>query len=154
MKRTLLCLILVSCLFPVASQAQPRYDRAQMNLERLNRGVVAIRSGEKVVVSWRTLSTDAVGEPFDVYRDGQKLNSQPLRQGGTFFVDETWPHTDAVYEVRGGGKNGTFTLRSDAPEGYIPVALLKPEGGTTPDGRTYEYTANDASVADVDGDGE
>ena len=81
MKRTLLSLILVSCLFPVASQAQPRYDRAQMNLERLNRGVVAIRSGEKVIVSWRTLSTDAVGEPFDVYRDGQKLNSQPLRQG-------------------------------------------------------------------------
>ena len=154
MKRTLLSLILVSCLFPVASQAQPRYDRAQMNLECLNRGVVAIRSGEKVIVSWRTLSTDAVGEPFDVYRDGQKLNSQPLRQGGTFFIDETWPHTDAVYEVRGGGKNGTFTLRSDAPDGYIPVALLKPEGGTTPDGRTYEYTANDASVADVDGDGE
>ena len=154
MKRTLLSLFLVSSLFPVASQAQPRYDRAKMNLERLNRGVVAIRSGEKVVVSWRTLSTDAVGEPFDVYRDGQKLNSQPLCQGGTFFVDETWPHTDAVYEVRGGGNNGTFTLRSDAPDGYIPVTLQKPEGGTTPDGRTYEYTANDASVADVDGDGE
>ena len=154
MKRTLLSLIFVSCLFPVASQAQPCYDRVKMNLERLNRGVVAIRSGEKVVVSWRTLSTDAVGEPFDVYRDGQKLNSQPLCQGGTFFVDETWSHTDAVYEVRGGGNNGTFTLRSDAPDGYIPVSLQKPEGGTTPDGRTYEYTANDASVADVDGDGE
>ena len=154
MKRILLSLIFVSCLFPVASQAQPCYDRVKMNLERLNRGVVAIRSGEKVVVSWRTLSTDAVGEPFDVYRDGQKLNSQPLCQGGTFFVDETWSHTDAVYEVRGGGNNGTFTLRSDAPDGYIPVTLQKPEGGTTPDGRTYEYTANDASVADVDGDGE
>ena len=123
MKRTLLSLFLIGSLCPVTSLAQPRYDKSQMNVERLNRGVVAIRSGEKVIVGWRTLSTDAVGEPFDVYRDGRKLNARPLCQGGTMFTDEAWPGTDAVYEVRGGGCAGTFTLRADAPVGYLPVAL-------------------------------
>jgi rhamnogalacturonan endolyase len=58
-----------------------------INREKLNRGVVAIRSGEKVVVSWRTLTSDSIGEAFDVYRDGKKLNKEPLTNGGTFFVD-------------------------------------------------------------------
>ena len=50
--------------------AQPRYNKANMNLEHLNRGVVAVRDGEKVVISWRCLSSDAKGEAFSVYRNG------------------------------------------------------------------------------------
>ena len=68
--------------------AQPRYDMKTINREQLDRGVVAIRSGEKVIVSWRTLTSDGVGEAFDVYRDGKKLNKTPLKKGGTFFIDE------------------------------------------------------------------
>ena len=58
--------------------AQPAYDLNAMNREQLNRGVVAVRDGQQVVVSWRTLTTDQVGEPYDVYRNGQKLNRKPL----------------------------------------------------------------------------
>ena len=135
-------------------QAQPRYDMQHINREQLDRGVVAIRSGNQVMVSWRTLTSDAVGQPFDVYRNGQKLNSKPLCQGGTFFVDEALLTADATYEVRGGGKNGSYQLRANAPEGYLPIKLQKPADGVTPDGRTFGYTANDASVGDVDGDGQ
>ena len=134
--------------------AQPRYDMKTINREQLDRGVVAIRSGEKVIVSWRTLTSDGIGEPFDVYRDGQKLNKTPLTKGGTFFVDEQPSAKDAVYEVRGGGKNGKYTLFNNAPDGYLPVKLQKPADGVTPDGERYTYSANDASVADVDGDGQ
>jgi rhamnogalacturonan endolyase len=116
--------------------------------------VVAIRQGKQVVVSWRTLTSDAVGQAFDVYRNGQKLNSQPLCQGGTFYIDEAPLAGGATYEVRGGGKNGSYQLRADAPEGYLSVKLQKPADGITPDGRTFSYTANDASVGDVDGDGQ
>lgn len=157
MKQTLLkfSLGLSFVICPLSSLvSQPRYDMKTINREKLNRGVVAIRSGEKVIVSWRTLTSDAVGESFDVYRDGQKLNASPLCKGGTFFVDEQPLTRDAVYEIRGGGKNGKYTLRADAPDGYLPVKLQKPSEGTTPDGRTYSYSANDASVADVDGDGQ
>ena len=134
--------------------AQPRYNLDQMNREKLNRGVVAIRSGQQVMVSWRTLTSDAAGQPFDVYRDGKKLNKKPLTKGGTFFVDEQPSASDAVYEVRGGGRDGSYTLRADAPDGYIPIPIQRPDGGTTPDGRSYTYSANDASVGDVDGDGQ
>ena len=134
--------------------AQPNYDFSKLKHEQLNRGVVAIREGSKVIVSWRTLDTDKTAEPFHLYRNGKKLNSAPLTKGGTFYIDEQPLSTDATYEVRGGGKNGSFTLKADAPEGYLPVKLQKPADGTTPDGKTFSYSANDASVADVDGDGQ
>jgi rhamnogalacturonan endolyase len=142
------------CVAVVCVVAQPRYQKDRMQLERLNRGVVAVRNGQQVVVSWRTLSTDRTGEPFDVYRNGVKLNSKPLTQGGSFFVDEQPLAGDATYEVRGGGRDGSYLLKAGAPEGYVAVSLQKPADGMTPDGRTYTYSANDASVGDMDGDGQ
>ena len=133
--------------------AQPAYDLKAMNREQLNRGVVAVRNGQQVVVSWRTLTTDPVGEAYDVYRNGQKLNRKPLTKGGTFFVDEQPLDGEAVYEVKGGQKNGRFVLAKESPDGYLPVKLQKPADGETPDGKTYSYSANDGSVGDVDGDG-
>ena len=133
--------------------AQPCYDLTNMNVEQLNRGVVAVRNGQQVVVSWRTLMADQKSESFDVYRNGHKLNKSSLIKGGTFFVDEHPLSTDATYEVRGGAYSGSFTLRGDSPDGYIPIPLQKPDGGITPDGQPFTYSANDASVADVDGDG-
>jgi rhamnogalacturonan endolyase len=79
----------------LTTTAQPKYDFKKLHREALDRGVVAIRNGGKVVVSWRTLSSDKVGEAFDVYRDGQKLNEQPLTKGGTCFTDEHPLTTDA-----------------------------------------------------------
>ena len=134
--------------------AQPRYDYAQMSRENLDRGVVAVRHGQQVVISWRALMADETGEAYDVYRNGMKLNKQPLTKGGTFFVDAQPLDAEVVYEVRGGSKNGSYTLKAGSPDGYIPIRLQKPADGLTPDGQPYSYSANDASVADVDGDGQ
>ena len=150
--RNLLSLLMV-CM-AVLSTAQPKYDIGNMQREQLNRGVVAIRNGQEVIVSWRTLESDAVATPFDVYRNGKKLNQQPLTEGGTVFVDKQPINGKAIYEVRGGGMNGSYTLSSNAPNGYIPIYINKPADGVTPDGKTFSYTANDASVGDVDGDGQ
>jgi rhamnogalacturonan endolyase len=149
-------IFLMGCLFAgaVMAVAQPRYDMDNICRETLNRGVVAVRSGGQVMISWRTLTSDRVGEAFDVYRNGQKLNAAPLTQGGTCFTDTQPLRGEAVYEVRGGGKDGSYTLPANAPEGYLPVKLQRPAEGTTPDGRTFSYSANDASVGDVDGDGQ
>ena len=141
-------------------------------MERLDRGVVAVRQDDgRVFVSWRILRGDAKGQAFDVYRNGVKLNKEPMSTGGSWLVDEQ-PLTggDAVYRVEPlvplpvpppGGLTATpsvvagqFTLKADAAVGYLSVPLQKPEGGTTPDGRSYTYSANDAAVADVDGDGQ
>ena len=155
MKKSILLLaLLVATDILSVLHAQPRYDRTQLNLEHLNRGVVAFRDGAQVIVSWRTLSSDAIGQPFDVFRNGQKLNTAPLTKGGTFFIDSQPLTADATYEVRGGSCDGSFTLKADTPNGYLPLKLQKPAAGTTPDGETFTYSANDASVADVDGDGQ
>ena len=134
--------------------AQPNYDFSRLKCEQLNRGVVAFRSEGKVIVSWRILTTDAVSQPFDIYRNGTKLNKRSIKRGGSFFIDNDPIPIEATYEVRGGSINGSYTLMPDAPEGYLPVTLQKPADGMTPDGQTYTYSANDASVADVDGDGQ
>ena len=155
--------------------AQSNYDYSKLSREQLNRGVVAVKTEDgKVAVSWRTLKSDPKGQVYDVYRNGKKLNAKPLTTGGTFFVDNQPLKEDATYEVRGGDKNGSFTLKGNAPVGYLPIAIQKPEGGKVPmmqqaqrsgnnerrsfrnwrDEGFYEYTANDASVGDVDGDGQ
>ena len=151
-KRLFLFSLMAAC--GLVATAQPCYDLDDMGRESLNRGVVAIRSGHQAVVSWRTLTSDIAGQPFDIFRNGEKLNPSPLVKGGTFFVDEQPPTGTVTYEVRGGGKDGSFTLAADAPDGYLPVRLQKPADGTTPDGRSFSYSANDASVGDVDGDGQ
>ena len=150
-------LFITMALFVVALtvKAQPRYDYSKLNVEKLDRGVVAVPQIDgNVVVTWRTLRSDRKGEPFDVYRNGVKLNEQPLTTGGTFFIDKNPLQGQVTYQVKGGGCDGEFTCSEGAPVGYFPVKIDKPEGGYTPDGRKYTYSANDASVADVDGDGQ
>jgi rhamnogalacturonan endolyase len=155
MKKQLLKLLSM-LIVTTATWAQPKYDLTKISREKLNRGLVAVRTQDgRVTLSWRTLGSDKKGELFDIYRDGVKLNTQPLTSGGTFFIDEQAPKTsDIIYEVRGGNQNGSFTLKVDAPADYLPIPIQKPEGGTTPDGRSYQYSANDCSVGDVDGDGQ
>jgi rhamnogalacturonan endolyase len=146
--------MIIAVMLSATVNAQPRYDFGKLKREPLNRGVIAVRCGQQVMISWRCLATDNTGEPFNVYRNGKQLNSQPLTNGGTCFTDEQPLTTDATYEVRGGQQNGSYTLRADAPDGYLPISIEKPADGVTPDGRRYFYHANDASVGDVDGDGQ
>ena len=152
--RKLLLTLIIFISSAATALSQPRYNLEQMSLEPLNRGVVALREGNHVVVSWRTLRSDRPGERFNVYRNGRKLTKKALTKGGTFYIDEQPETGDAVYEVRGGGHDGRYTLRADAPDGYLPIKIEKPAGGTSPDGTRYTYHANDASAGDVDGDGQ
>jgi len=132
------------------SMAQTGYDARTLCTERLDRGVVAVRTSDgKVAVSWRILGSDAKGEPFDVYRNGQRLNAEPLTAGGSFFIDsQPLQGQDAIYEVRARqGQAGRYTLRGNDTADHLTVPIQKPEGDNA------RYRANDAAVADVDGDG-
>lgn len=136
---------------------QDRYDLSGMQREKLGRGVTAIKDAEgNVAVSWRFLSSDPDNVSFDIYRNGKKITKSPISQS-TFFIDSNPLTTDAVYEVLSDCKqavSGKFTLKSDSPTGYIEIPIDKPALGVDPYGKEYFYTANDASVGDVDGDGE
>lgn len=143
-------------LFPIAVSAQPNYRLADMQTENLNRGLVALRQADgKVALSWRILPSDRKGEPFYIYRNGRQLTTTPLTHGGSFWVDSVALRGEAVYEVKGGGKNGRYVLKANAPVGYLPIQLQRPMSKMIGrNGQSVEYVANDASVGDVDGDGE
>ena len=131
--------------------------RAERQMENLGRGVVALaQSDGKVFVSWRLLGTDAEGIAFNVYRATEggepvKLNAEPLRDA-TCFADADAPADQAnawfvrpVENAVEGKDSARFSRKADAPRvPYLSIPLQTPPG----------YTPNDASVGDLDGDGE
>ena len=144
------------CLIAIFSIAQPNYDFSKLKRERLGRGVIAIRENPSTVaVSWRYLSSDPMNESFDIYRNGEKINNHPLKDA-TFFQDAYTGTESVLYTVkaREGKTESSYQLPANAPSGYLNIPLNRPEDGTTPLGQNYFYTPNDASIGDVDGDGE
>ncbi len=131
--------------------------RAQRQMENLGRGMVAIAQDDgNVYLGWRLLGTDPDDSAFNVYRstgDGvpARLNKEPIRDS-TNFVDVGAPlersNSYFVRPLRNGREQdagAAFTLKANAPvRQYIEVPLQTPPG----------YSPNDASVADLDGDGE
>ncbi|EIJ39275.1 hypothetical protein JoomaDRAFT_2287 [Galbibacter orientalis DSM 19592] len=128
---------------------------AQHKMEDLNRGLVAIRTNPKeVYVAWRLLESDSKNVSFNVYRDGVLLNNQPIKQS-TNFLDATIKN--ATYQIKAVLDNKEVLASEKVKvwqQNYLEIPLQIPQGGTTPDGVSYTYTANDASVGDLDGDGQ
>lgn len=129
--------------------------------ERLGRGTVAVRlSPDTVMVGWRYLSSDSVRTVFNVYRDGLLVTPKPVSVS-TQFYDYNPSRGKSVYEVRPvvdgreePSSGGKWTLPANAPCGYLDIPLQQPEPQTMPGGEVCTYTANDASVGDLDGDGD
>lgn len=148
------CILMATSAFP--SMAQAKYDFTKLKMEPLGRGVVAVReSQDKVNISWRYLTQDPESQTFDIYRNGKKINRQPIADA-TFYTDNYKGKDAATYEVKPSNGNlaGSYTLPQNAPYGYINIPIDRPELGVDPFGKEYFYNANDASVGDVDGDGE
>ena len=156
-----LCAVLIGSSAVVMSQAQPSYNLSQIQKEPLNRGLVAIRSDKAhVALSWRYLSSDPINTIFRIYRNGKQIGSVDGKQG-TFFIDKNNGGKKSVYQVRPvvdgvetHAKDGLYTLPAHAPVGYINIPLEVPLAQKTPSGQDYFYAPNDASIGDVDGDGE
>lgn len=161
MERNRIIFMVVLSFVVAAGLAQPNYDYSLLLREKLGRGVVAVReSASAVCVSWRYLSSDPVQTTFNVYRNGTKIAEVPAN-AGTFYRDEYVGYEAAIYTVKAvydgeerKDRGETYTLPANAPTGYLQIPLDKPEDGLTPAGDTYTYSANDASVGDVDGDGQ
>lgn len=139
--------------------AQPAYDYSKLKREKLNRGFVVFKEKDDTnILSWRYLSSDPDNITFNIYKDNKKINESPL-SSATFYIDKAKNNNDVVYtlmSIMNGNekKEATFTLRANAPIGFLNIPLDIPQGGVTPSGQTYTYSPNDVSIGDVDGDGE
>jgi rhamnogalacturonan endolyase len=138
----------------VADAASTPVPDQTTTTENLNRGLISMRTGTGNFLSWRLLKSDPAGTAFNVYRDGARVNGAPVT-AGTNFTDAGAP-AGASYTVRP-VVAGVEPLAADAPVQTLAtsqdVPIQVPAGGTTPDGVAYTYSANDASVGDLDGDG-
>ncbi|MBK8951828.1 MAG: T9SS type A sorting domain-containing protein [Chitinophagaceae bacterium] len=127
---------------------------AQRWMEGLGRGLVAVRTNASdVFLSWRLSGTDPENTTFNVYRNGSKVNSTPIN--ATNYIDNI--SVNGTYTVRAliNGVEGTNNVQATVwQQQYMQIPIQIPPGGTTPDAVVYSYSANDASVGDLDGDGE
>ncbi|TDB69883.1 rhamnogalacturonan lyase, partial [Micromonospora sp. KC723] len=124
-------------------------------MEGLDRGLVSVRSGSGNLVSWRLLGTETSGVSFNLYRGSTKVNGSPIT-GATNYLD-SGAAAGSSYTVRAvvnGAEQAASAPALQFGSGYLDVPLQVPPGGTTPSGEAYTYSANDASVGDLDGDGD
>jgi rhamnogalacturonan endolyase len=133
--------------------AWPTSAAADRQMEHLSRGTVAVRRTDgNVFVSWRLLATDADGVSFHVYRasgaaEPAKLTDDPLSQA-TCFLDEQPPADgDIRYFVRpvvAGREQDADPAVPVWPQNYLEIPIRAID----------QYRPGDASVGDLDGDGE
>lgn len=124
-------------------------------MEWLDRGVVAVKVNDGVFLSWRLLGTDPRTISFNIYRDGVLVNGTPLTDV-TNFVDRAGA-SNSSYEIKAvinGQEQAADKITNVWAQQSLTVNINRPNGGTTPDGVAYTYSPGDASVGDVDGDGE
>lgn len=124
-------------------------------MEYLDRGLVAVKVDNGVFLSWRMLGTDPDDIAFNIYRDGVKVNPEPIADR-TNYVDPagTIASTYQVAPVVGGEELRPSLPVSVWPQQYLVIPINQPPPGVTPTGERYTYEANDASVGDLDGDGQ
>jgi rhamnogalacturonan endolyase len=119
---------------------------AKRQMERLNRGVVAVKVNNGVFVSWRMFGTDPANIAFNVYRNGTKVNSSPITDS-TNYVDAggSIGSTYTIRPILNGQEQPASESTTALGQNYLTVPIKVPISG---------YSANDCSVGDLDGDGE
>ena len=154
--RTLLCASLLLWMSTPAS--------AQRFTDILDRGLVAVNMGGSTFLSWRILADEYFGVTYNVYRDGVKLNTEPLtvsnytdsgvgtnytvkavvngmEQSQSASISSLWPSS-----AKGNDVDMYLSGRID-----LTLATVYDRNGNDV---TANYSPNDAEFADLDGDGQ
>lgn len=125
-------------------------------VEDLDRGAIAVKVWNNgVYLSWRYLGTDSENTTFTIYRDGQLITAEAI-SNSTNYSDKKGT-ANSVYEIHTLVNEvevevtDSITVMNNS---HLDIPIQKPESRVTPTGVSYDYTANDCSCADLDGDGE
>ncbi|MFA5470300.1 MAG: hypothetical protein WC230_06320, partial [Bacteroidales bacterium] len=139
-------------LFILLSLSAVSFSFSQRLMENLNRGLVAVQVPNGVFVSWRIMGQEWNNTQYNLYRNGVKLNAEPLSVSN--FLDQ------------GGSSASSYTISLvkegvESPEPanclvwnkqYLEIPVRK----IIKNGIDYSslYELNDATAADLDGDGQ
>nr|WP_081798125.1 rhamnogalacturonan lyase [Neobacillus dielmonensis] len=151
----------VSSASAIDVQKHKPVSKAGIQLEYLDRGLVAAQTSEGIFLSWRLLANEVKGSSetgltgvnFKVYRDGKYVATV---EDSTNFLDKEGTSASNYYVrsfLDGKELDQSATIKP-WQQSYVDLKLNKPADGVTPKGEAYTYSANDMSVGDVDGDGQ
>lgn len=142
--------ILLLFLFGISGQIH-----AQHTVEKLNRGLVAIRlNTNQVYVGWRMLGTEPTDVSYNLYCNDVKLAGSPFTTTTNFTHNSATNGTYTVSAIINGVEEPVSETATVWANQYLDIAMQIPPGGTTPNNVVYTYEVNDCSVGDVDGDGQ
>jgi len=159
---------------PVDTAAAPPVDTAvpppvsgHYHMERLDRGLVAVSmaDGSGVYLSWRMFADEYDDKhperiAYAINRDGATLDP-PVTDSTNYFDSDGSPFVEyKVAAIIDGEAQDWSPIVTAWPDNqnYLRIPLQIPAPDTTPatcpiPNEPYTYSANDASVGDLDGDG-
>lgn len=118
-------------------------------IEKLNRGISAINTGNGMLVSWRCNADDPSNATYLLYKGDELIyTSDPGK--ATCYLDAQGNAASEyrVDTVKRGEVVSTEKCSLISDNSWLDIPLDIPKGGSD-----YSYTPNDCSVGDVDGDG-
>lgn len=167
MRKKIISMVLAAAITASASpvwlqQANAEAVQAERQMEYLQRGTVAVRTGDGIYLSWRLLGTEPLTQAFDIYRDGTLIQSA---LDATNYTDPEGFTYSTYQVVPAGTEAAQIDLVCNNTEvwqqNYIDIPVDKPtkeDLHLTEDASAkvgdFTYSINDTSVGDVDGDGE
>ena len=125
---------------------------AQRVTDKLDRGLVALPSGSGNFVSWRIMGEEYYDVEYNLYRDGVKLNAVPLKVSNYTDTKGTSSSKYQVAAVVRGVEQEKCAEVTRWNNGYLDIPM-QPVINRNGQVVTSNYTLNDVSLADVDGDG-
>ena len=133
--------LFVLCLYQIST------IHAQRQMEKLDRGLVAVKVNNGVFLSWRVFGTDPKEVGFNIYRNGTKINASPIT-GATNMTDAS------------GATNSSYTVRAiiggqeQVADGAVTVWSSQVKTVNLSNRPSDIHSPNDINVGDLDGDGQ
>lgn len=114
-----------------------------------DRALTAVTTNQGVLASWRYYPEDRSGTEFILKRNGLEI----YRGINTNYFDRQGKAGDTYHLEDNTGKNKTGLVTSAWKQEFLELTLKAPAPQTMPDGTVTDYSANDMSVGDLNGDG-
>lgn len=120
---------------------------AQRTMDKLDRGLVAVKTGSGIFCSWRIMGEEYYDVTYNIYRDGTKLNATPLNTSNFTDASGSTSSKYTVSAVVRGKEQAQCKAVTPWAQSYLEIV---PDHSPL----TSTFEPNDACMADVDGDGE
>ena len=121
---------------------------AQRFTDKLDRGLVAVKTTKGVYCSWRIQADEYYDVKYNLYRDGTRVNAEPLDVSNFTDASGSEGSQYTVKAVLNGVEQQASKVATVLGNNYKEIIIKHDKSLKA----TYE--PNDACCADVDGDGE